>query len=59
LRLPITGRLPPLGGENPKRDADELNGEGMQNGRAPKQGSDGHWGRLPAFAENENSVIKI
>ena len=33
LRLPITGRLPPLRGENPKSDANERTCEGMQNGR--------------------------
>jgi len=52
LRLPITGRLPPLRGENRKSDANELNCEGMQNGCTSKQGSAGDRGVRPNRARD-------
>ena len=52
MRLPITGRLPPLRGENPKSDASELNCEGMQDIRTSKQGSASDRGVRPDRARD-------
>ena len=64
LLLPIKGTPPQPRGENPKSDANELNCEGMQNGRISEQGSAGDravrpdrgegkkWTRSERFAES-------
>ena len=52
MRLHIAGPLPPLKRESLKSNANELNSEGMQNRRTPKQGRAGDQGVRPDRARD-------